>query len=225
MTETEWLTATDPTPLLVFLGSRGGERKLRLFAAGCCRSVWRLLTDERSQSVVIATERYAEQLATAEELDQACEQAGEVCGVANAWDAAQAVGSRYFAGAFESVTDAAAFAACWTGMRVDRLDVAFVANAVTFASQAGTRRETVSFLHDIFGNPFRPVTADPPWLTSTVVALAAQMYESRDFSAMHILADALQDAGCDNLNILNHARGPGPHVRGCWVVDLILGKS
>ena len=80
-------------------------------------------------------------------------------------------------------------------------------------------------LRDILGNPFRPVAVDPDWLTSTVVALARQMYESRDFSPMPVLADALQAAGCDNEDILAHCRGPGPHVRGCWMVDLLLGKS
>jgi hypothetical protein len=78
---------------------------------------------------------------------------------------------------------------------------------------------------DIFGNPFRPVTFDPVWLTSTVMAIAAGMYESRDFSPMPILADALQDAGCDSDDILTHCRGDGPHVRGCWVVDLVLNKE
>jgi hypothetical protein len=78
--------------------------------------------------------------------------------------------------------------------------------------------------HDIIGNPFRPVTFLPEWLTSTVVALAQQMYDSRDFSALPILADAMQDAGCENTQILEHCRGPGPHVRGCWVVDLCLNK-
>jgi hypothetical protein len=80
-------------------------------------------------------------------------------------------------------------------------------------------------LHDIFGNPFRPVAFDPAWRTDTAVALARQMYESRDFGAMPILADALQDAGCDSADVLDHCRGLGPHVRGCWVVDLVLGKS
>ncbi|AMV24453.1 hypothetical protein VT84_08650 [Gemmata sp. SH-PL17] len=65
----------------------------------------------------------------------------------------------------------------------------------------------------------------PSWQTSTAVALASQMYESRDFGAMPILADALQDAGCDNADVLVHCRGSGPHVRGCWVVDLLLGKK
>ena len=73
---------------------------------------------------------------------------------------------------------------------------------------------------------FRPVTADPSWRTPTVVALASQMYESRDFGAMPILADAFQDAGCDNTDILDHCRDEKQvHVRGCWVVDLVLGKE
>ncbi|MBP3958173.1 hypothetical protein J8F10_23230 [Gemmata sp. G18] len=78
---------------------------------------------------------------------------------------------------------------------------------------------------DVVGNPFRPVTFSPSWRTSTAASLASQMYDSRDFSAMPILADALQDAGCDSADVLDHCRGPGPHVRGCWVVDLVLGKE
>ena len=85
--------------------------------------------------------------------------------------------------------------------------------------------EQCNLIPDIFGNPFRSVIFPPSWRTSTAVALAAQMYESRDFSAMPILADALQDAGCDNADILDHCRHEGPHVRGCWVVDLVLGKE
>jgi hypothetical protein len=78
---------------------------------------------------------------------------------------------------------------------------------------------------DVFGNPFRPVRFSPEWRTETAVGLAWQMYRSRKFSAMPILADALQDAGCDSADILDHCRSPGPHVRGCWVVDLVLGKK
>jgi hypothetical protein len=80
-------------------------------------------------------------------------------------------------------------------------------------------------LRDIFGNPFRPVAFSSEWRTDTAIALARTMYESREFGAMPILADALQDAGCDSDDILNHCRGDGPHVRGCWVCDLVLGKS
>jgi hypothetical protein len=88
------------------------------------------------------------------------------------------------------------------------------------------REVAATLLREIFGNPFRPVTFDPTWRTSTAVAIARGMYESRDFSAMPILADALEDAGCDNADILTHCRDEKQvHVHGCWVVDLVLGKA
>jgi hypothetical protein len=80
-------------------------------------------------------------------------------------------------------------------------------------------------VRDIFGNPFRPVTADPQWLTPTVVTLAQTIYADRAFDRLPILADALEDAGCDEADILTHCRADEPHVRGCWVVDLVLGKG
>jgi hypothetical protein len=83
----------------------------------------------------------------------------------------------------------------------------------------------IQLIHDVIGNPFRPAALDPAWRTETVLALATGIYEDRAFDRMPILADALQDAGCDNEDVLGHCRGPGPHVRGCWVVDLVLRKS
>jgi hypothetical protein len=88
-----------------------------------------------------------------------------------------------------------------------------------------TRRSVAGLLRDIFGNPFRPVTADPAWLTSTVLSLAEGIYSERAFDRLPILADALQDAGCGDAEILNHCRGGGVHVRACWVLDLVLGKG
>ncbi len=88
------------------------------------------------------------------------------------------------------------------------------------------RRTQADLIRCVFGNPFRPVTFDPQWRTSTAIALAKGMYDSRDFSPMPILADALQDAGCENADILNHCRDEkATHVRGCWVVDIVLGKA
>lgn len=78
---------------------------------------------------------------------------------------------------------------------------------------------------DIFGNPFRPVAFDPVWRSESAVALARAAYESRNFTLLPILADAFEEAGCDHPDVLAHCRGPGPHVRDCWVVDLVLGKS
>jgi hypothetical protein len=90
-----------------------------------------------------------------------------------------------------------------------------------------TQLEWGALVRDIYGpNPFNPVAFGTAWLTSTVVALARSMYAARDFAAMPILADALEEAGCDVPDVLTHCRDPkGVHVRGCWVVDLVLGKS
>jgi hypothetical protein len=78
---------------------------------------------------------------------------------------------------------------------------------------------------DIFGNPFRPVAIDQSHLTLTATSLAQSIYAARDFQRMPILADELEAAGCHNQDILDHCRGSGPHVLGCWVLDLILGKE
>jgi hypothetical protein len=85
--------------------------------------------------------------------------------------------------------------------------------------------EQAELLQDVVGNPFRPVVFAPAWRTDTAVALARQMYDARDFGAMPILADALQDAGCDNEPVLTHCREPRAHVRGCWVCDAVLGMA
>ena len=95
----------------------------------------------------------------------------------------------------------------------------------SIAPSKPARVQATRLIRDIFGNPFRPVTFDPRWQSETVVALATGIYAERAFDRMPILADALEDAGCDHADILAHCRGDGPHVRGCWVVDLVLGKS
>jgi hypothetical protein len=84
----------------------------------------------------------------------------------------------------------------------------------------------VRLLREIFGNPFRPVTVDPAWRTSAVAAHATGVYDERAFDSMPILADALQDAGCTSEGLVNHLRDPhATHVRGCWALDLVLGKE
>jgi hypothetical protein len=80
-------------------------------------------------------------------------------------------------------------------------------------------------LRDIFGNPLRPVAFNPAWLTPNVTALAGMIYDERAFDRLPIVTDALEEGGCGNADILSHCRGPGPHVRGCWVVDLLLGNT
>ena len=80
-------------------------------------------------------------------------------------------------------------------------------------------------LRDIFGNPFRPLSVNPTWRTFTVQQLADAIYQEQAFDRLPILADALEDAGCDNAELLTHLRQPGEHVRGCWALDLVLGKE
>jgi hypothetical protein len=98
-------------------------------------------------------------------------------------------------------------------------------SSIRVPAEDAERRVLARLLRDILGNPFRPVAANPSWLTSTVLALAEGICADRAFDRLPILADALQDAGCENADILNHCRGGGVHVRGCWVVDLVLGKE
>jgi hypothetical protein len=89
-------------------------------------------------------------------------------------------------------------------------------------------RRLAAILREVVGNPFRPVTLDPAWMTwhgGLLVSMAQGMYDSRDFSDMPVLADALEEAGCRDQNVLGHCRSGGEHVRGCWVVDAIIGKS
>jgi hypothetical protein len=97
---------------------------------------------------------------------------------------------------------------------------------------AGGGHWQCGLLRDIIGNPFRPVGLDPAWQTSSVLALANAAYDDRTLPAgtleparLAVLADALEEAGCQDADILNHLRQPGEHVRGCWVVDLLLGKE
>lgn len=101
----------------------------------------------------------------------------------------------------------------------------FEPNHPHLMSRRAEQAAQCNLIRDIFGNPFRPINGDPAWLTETVVALAEGIYAERAFDRMPILADALEDAGCDNADVLNHCRQPGEHVRGCWVVDLLTGRK
>jgi len=94
------------------------------------------------------------------------------------------------------------------------------------SSSVRSWKNAVGFVRCIFGpTPFRPVIIDRSWLTTTVTQLGEAIYAERTFDRMPILADALEDAGCTNQDILAHCRSAGDHIRGCWVVDLLLGKS
>jgi hypothetical protein len=232
MTEEEWLACKDPWDLLrcqlnEFKANRRkvGRRRLRLFGCASCRAFGDSLSDPRSLAAVDHVERFADgevDAATRPDLEAAAHQAwldrlrmpvppGMVQTQMPEYRAASAAGNL-----LTKRADACAHAVLRTYVVVDDSDR---------RKWSSPLQTMCHLIRDIFGNPFRPVTADPAWLTSTVVALTRGIYEERAFDRLPILADALQDAGCDNADILDHCRGPGPHVRGCWVVDLILGKS
>ena len=220
MTEEEWLRATDPTPMLKFLQDFGARRKLQLFVCGMCRKAWPLITESVLRCAVEVSERYADGKVEAVEFDNVVNSAWETTGDflvgeeehrAN-WAATWSVtiNNKWFA----ELAVASLLQEPWSAEQYKGI-VAYPELRLLY----------VELLRDIFGNPFRPVTVLPEWRTSTVLALATGIYEEKAFDRMPILADALQDAGCSNEDILDHCRGPGPHVRGCFLIDLILGKE
>jgi hypothetical protein len=222
MTEAQWLACDNPAQMLKLVRDGTSERRLRLFACACCRRIWYLLADERSRIGVEVAERLAEGLVPRDELE-------EVAGEASAvfYEASEKSDSLSNSGFHRMV--AAAAAADALDERDQMLRTVTRATGAIGSQQATVDQEEVAqsaLLRDIFGNPFRPVAFSSEWRTDTALSLARQMYDGRDFGAMPILADALQEAGCDNEDILNHCRGTNAtHVRGCWVVDLVLGKE
>ncbi|WP_439620667.1 hypothetical protein [Gemmata sp.] len=218
MTEAAWLAATaiDRT-VREFALAHLSDRKRRLFACACCRRIWDALPHDDLRHGVEAAELHADGLLNPRGVAEARERIDRHTAAPN----------------FH------ALAVKWALDRHDRLPLSSSQCASYQAAAAGRRfwsaayqaavaaeqAEQVVLLRDIVGNPFRPVAFAPEWRTPTALALARQMYESRDFGAMPILADALQDAGCDSDAVLAHCRAAAPHARGCWVADLVLGKE
>jgi len=247
MTEEEWLNCEDPTPMLEFLKGKVSERKLRLFAVACCRRVWHSLDEDVSRPGVEVIERYADGLATSHELEKAHRTAraqGKNFEKLCAWRR-NTRGTSPEANLYQSESEQA-YLVSYASQREDylwwvltsttqcklRAVVAIRPGQYSSANEewdrlcAADRAELADLVRDIFGNPFGPVTLNLSWLTSTVIALACGIYTDRAFDRMPILADALQDAGCENAAILDHCRDPkGVHVRGCFVVDMILDKA
>jgi hypothetical protein len=220
MTRDDWLVCGDPVHLLDFLDDRVTDRKLRLFACAWGRDVWRHLSDERSREAILAGERFADGEATFAELIAAHRAATDAERATPLTGGRHRDGTRRRTGKRSSGKAAA---------RVARHAADPVWNALTAARavawhEGATRYALSNHLRDIF-NPFRTAPFDTAWRTSTVLALGRCAYDSGDFSALPILADALQDAGCEDEEVLIHCRQPGTHVRGCWVVDLVLGRE
>jgi hypothetical protein len=245
MTEAEWLDCEKPTEMLDFIGGQATERQLRLFGCCCCRVIYSLLTDERSQRAVEVAERFADGNADKDELEEIRRESREAVRYVTGLNYYSSHGRALASYARTVAKRSAEAAAELVGKSVGKVAMSISSAALEAAAEAAgleggkhgnaplfrqskletDRARQAVLLRDIFGNPFRPVRFSPEWSTDTAMALAQQMYDAREFSAMPILADALQDAGCDNEEVLAHCRGAGPHVRGCWVVDGVLGKE
>jgi hypothetical protein len=239
MTEAEWLGCDYPATMLHFLyGLPGderrafcqgeiGSRKLRLFACACVRRVWHLLADPRSRTAVEVAERYADGQATRDALAtaaypgaddailQAAEAVRDIAGKA-VWEAAIA--------AARTASVQGAWYAAGGGSYYSGRAVEFSAGAPLAELEC---RDQCRLLRCVLGNPFHtPAPPRPAWLAwndGTVRKLARTVYDERRFGDLPILADALEDAGCADADLLDHLREPGPHARGCWPVDLLLG--
>jgi hypothetical protein len=218
MTEETWLSATNIDPLLKWLQKskrhRPTVRKMQLLANAIADRIADRFTDPLSVGLRQFMDRLADAALTGDEYR-------------NEW------------GAWRRQIDANRLdhihILCWAvyvsapeGTRIFgvpetcvRSCAGYVCREVGDAEQANQIR----LLRDVIPNPYRPVSFSASWRTPTALTLANQMYDSRDFGAMPILADALQDAGCNGEEALGHCRGGDPHVRGCWVVDLLLGKE
>jgi hypothetical protein len=238
VTEAEWLACEDPQKMLKMLSFlrrlslRASDRKFRLFACACCRPIDHFLKDERSRKAVEIAERFAEGAVTAKELFDASNHANNACDEL-------ATTNRGVSDAETDASNAANSASFWEGEPIELAMYTShrAAHALSYeGQQTAEKRSQCQLLSDIFGPLlFRSVEIDPHWLLwndGTVVKLAQAAYEERqlpegtlDNTRLLILADALEEAGCSDADILGHLRGPGPHVRGCWVVDLLLGKS
>ena len=229
MTEEEWLECTIPTPMIDWLGQDivRDDRKLRLFALACCQRILHLMTDARSRLAVEVADRFVEGRASSSELDNARTNATLV----NLDERNGAISDAVIAASLVSMREVAD-----SDGTLSTIDSAWAiaGSASQWAAKAAARSAgyyperlvQCQFLRDIFGPlPFRPITLDPRWLTSTVVDVAQAIYDERAFDRLPILADALMDAGCDSEEIIRHCRSEGTHVRGCWVIHQILGKG
>ena len=242
MTDAEWLVSKVPRWMFKALGSGVGNRKARLLATACCLRLGALLP-RASVSALAINERFADGASMDDDLARAARSARAAYNTAEraavrdrsrtgrshaAWAVWAALRLRPdTAGPDESGTRPAEWAAAAVRMAGVALNPG-VGSRQPAGLQGGTKAERAAqadLIRDVFGNPFRPVYADPRWLTSTVLSLAQSIYSDRAFDRLPILADVLEEAGCDDPDILTHLRSDGPHVRGCWAVDLVLGKQ
>jgi hypothetical protein len=213
MTEAEWLTCDDVNALLDASKWPQHYRKVRLLACACCRAIWTHIDAPKLRAGIELSEQFADDPTKRTQIDATIRS-----------NRGLLYRLRFSIGSVWTPADRIRFACAEEAARAAFVHLGIVIGVpARIEEQLPQQRKLhCALVRCIFGNPFRPVAFDPAWRTSTAIALARQMYDSRDFGAMPILADALQDAGCEDEQVLAHCREPGPHARGCWVCDAVL---
>jgi hypothetical protein len=234
MDERKWLTCKDPGKMLAHLGvgEHWGyveqsprvwfprrkksklDRKLRLFACACCRRIWGLIGEEAGRTAIEAAEQFADGKAT-----------GKLLRLAHQAAARCSLEDEEISGLEEYRAIRALMAVLHaSGQPFNPLHAAECA-AETTEKESAEKEAQCMLLRDVVGNPFRATPPKKAAWGRTVAVIASAIYEERTFNELPVLSDALEEAGCDNADILGHLRGPGPHVRGCWALDLIRGAK
>jgi hypothetical protein len=240
VTEQEWIECTDPILMLGFLRGKVSVRKLRLFGCACCRHIWDLFDVKRARDAVEVAELFADSQAAHQELRRACLALESVIQTRRAVQGVDSAGfAALLSASYVSTTDAmvdaaavaehAAFAAYRANYR--RAVGEHRTYGMHLEAAANTNPESAAqcvLLREVIGNPFRDCGSElhPLVHSSRMLRQMAQsVYNENLFNDLPILADALEDAGCTNPDLLDHLRGPATHVRGCWALDLLLSKT
>ena len=231
MNEVEWLTGPNPAAMLAYLEGQVSDRKLRLFACACVRRYWDRLRWPVPRETVALAEQLAEGQAGDVDLEQARQNAEASAANApyNDQPAYQAAWATLLEPAIEAARQSREFIRL-QAVREAADESAPLENEVRRNAEASTAecRGQCELIREIFGNPFRPVQVDPAWLSIDGGAGAAILQAvdgARRFEDLPYLGDALLDAGCGDENLLRHLRVSSGHVRGCWAVDLLMGRS
>ncbi|VTR98176.1 hypothetical protein [Tuwongella immobilis] len=238
MTPTIWEVNTDPGWMLSFLRNRCSARKLRQFACACCRENWSELSDPTSRAAVEAAERFIDDQILSEELELAWRHAARIAFQYDDERADPAMAAAYAAyshfsphirgisNIWISASEEGIFEwtrACMT-LFIERPHSPRPIGSY-HAQQEMRRRTYADLLREVIGNPFRTMKFASDWSHDSVAQLAQAYHHQPDASIPPILADALMERGCDDAELLDHLRSPGPHVKGCWAMDWILEST
>jgi hypothetical protein len=236
MTEAQWLECPEPGPLLQFLSGKLSERKLRFFACACSRRLLPVLRDPRLEEVLILAEQLAEGMASAKERLLVLMDAIQTEFTAKSPTTVTQLSTLGFAAVccfpkhslLPLGLDGLVRAVAWDavpGATVDPDDGRMGNDPEWRAAYVAEQQQQARLLREVVASPFRPVAVTFAWQSPTVTQLAQAIFDEGSWVHLPILADALEEVGCTDDAVLDHCRQPGDHVRGCWVVDLLLGKA